>query len=216
MSAIPSRTESRVAGWVAEVRRFVREDDPLQHCELCSAQIADSHQHLIEVRERRLVCCCQACALLFGHNDAAKYRTIPQRREHLSDFTISDAQWDALAIPINVAFFVKSSARSGVVALYPSPAGATESQLDLEAWKELETVNPVLGQMEPDTEALLVNRVENAREYYRVSIDHCYQLVGLIRAGWRGISGGAQVWEAIRQFFDALKSGRSREGHFHA
>lgn len=212
MSAIPLQPE----GWIAGVRRFIRDDDPAQQCELCSARIFESHQHLIQVRERRLVCCCQACALLFGHNDAAKYRTIPQRREHLPDFRISDAQWEGLSIPINVAFFVKNSARSDVVALYPSPAGATESQLDLTAWAELEADNPVLAQMEPDTEALLVNRVEGAREYYRVSIDHCYELVGVIRAGWRGISGGSQVWVAIRQFFDALKTGRSREGQFHA
>ncbi len=216
MSAIPSRTEGRAPGWVAAVHRFVRDDDTAQQCELCSAWIADAHQHLIEVHARRLVCCCQACALLFGHNDAAKYRTIPQRRDPLPDFRITDAQWDALAVPINIAFFVRSSARSGVMAFYPSPAGATESQLDLEAWQELEADNPVLAQLEPDSEALLVNRVETARAYYRVSIDHCYQLVGLIRAGWRGVSGGAKVWEAIHQFFDALESGRWREGQFHA
>ncbi len=212
MSAIPLRVE----GWIAAVRRFIRDADPAQQCELCSAPIFDSHQHLIEVRERRLVCCCRACALLFGHNDAARYRTIPQRRDHLPDFRISDAQWNALMIPINIAFFVKSSVRSGVIALYPSPAGATESQLDLDAWEELEADNPLLAELEPDTEALLVNRVESAREYYRVSIDHCYELVGLIRAGWRGVSGGVQVWHAIHRFFDALKTGQSREGHFHA
>lgn len=212
MSAIPSRTE----GWIAAVRRFIRDADPEQQCELCSARISEIHRHLIQVRERRLVCCCQACALLFGHNDAAKYRSIQERREYLADFRISDAQWDGLMIPIGVAFFVKSSARSGVIALYPSPAGATESQLELAAWKELEAGNPLLSQLEPDTEALLVNRVDDAREYYRVSIDHCYELVGLIRAGWRGVSGGSQVWVAIRQFFDALKTGRSSEGRFHA
>lgn len=212
MTSIPIRTE----GWVAGARRFIRDDDPAQQCELCSAPIFDSHQHLIQVRERRLVCCCQACALLFGQNDTAKYRSIPQTREYLPDFRISDAQWEALLIPISIAFFVKSSARSGVIALYPSPAGATESQLDLSAWEELEAGNPLLALLEPDTEALLVNRVGDAREYYRVSIDHCYELVGVIRAGWRGVSGGTKVWEAIRQFFDALKTGRSREGHFHA
>ena len=121
-----------------------------------------------------------------------------------------------MLIPINVAFFVKSSARSDVIALYPSPAGATESQLDLAAWEELEACNPLLALLEPDTEALLVNRVDGAREHYRVSIDHCYELVGIIRAGWRGISGGSKVWEAIRQFFDALKTGQSRKGYFHA
>ena len=143
---------------------------------------------------------------MFGQNDTAKYRAIEPRREQLTDFRISDLQWEALMIPINIAFFVKNTGRSGVIALYPSPAGATESQLDLDAWEELSAENSVLSDLAPDTEALLVNRMENAREYYRVSIDQCYELVGLIRSGWRGISGGSKVQAAIRAFFDALKS----------
>jgi hypothetical protein len=59
--------------------------------------------------------------------------------------------------------------------------------------------------MEPDVEALLVNRVRETREYYLVPIDACYKLVGLIRAHWRGLSGGAEVWHEIKHFFDELK-----------
>jgi hypothetical protein len=64
--------------------------------------------------------------------------------------------------------------------------------------------------MEPDVEALLVNRVGSARgytsaEYYLVPVDECYKLVGLIRAHWRGLSGGAEVWEEIAVFFNGLK-----------
>ena len=40
-------------------------------------------------------------------------------------------------IPIGLAFFMRSSVSGGVVAFYPSPAGATESELSLEAWDEL-------------------------------------------------------------------------------
>ena len=199
------------------MRRFARGVEPAQYCELCSAPIARSHSHLVQVSDRQLVCCCQACTLLFGHNDAAKYRVIPQRSQHLADFRISDAQWDALQIPINIAFFLKSTAQSGVVALYPSPAGATESLLDLAAWEEMAADNPVLAELTPDVEALLVNRADGAREYYRVSIDHCYELVGLIRARWRGVSGGSQVWDAIREFFAALEtSGGAPEIRCHA
>jgi hypothetical protein len=64
--------------------------------------------------------------------------------------------------------------------------------------------------MESDVEALLVNRVGHARgftapEYYVLPIDECYKLVGLIRANWRGFSGGTEVWQEIARFFDALK-----------
>ena len=48
-----------------------------------------------------------------------------------------DERWASFAIPIGLAFFMRSSVAGGVVALYPSPAGATESQLDLGAWDSL-------------------------------------------------------------------------------
>ena len=43
-------------------------------------------------------------------------------------------------------------------AYYPSPMGPTESLLELDAWAALEAANPVLATLEPDVEALLVNR----------------------------------------------------------
>ena len=94
-------------------------------------------------------------------------------------------------IPINLAFFFQNSLDSRVSALYPSPAGATESLLPLAAWNNIVQANPALHQLEPDVEALLVNRVGQAREtapaeYYIVPIDACYKLVGLIRLHWRG------------------------------
>jgi hypothetical protein len=59
--------------------------------------------------------------------------------------------------------------------------------------------------MEPDVEALLVNRVGSTHEYFLVPIDECYRLVGLIRANWRGLSGGTEVWKEMKDFFDGLK-----------
>ncbi len=87
--------------------------------------------------------------------------------------------------------------------------GATESLLGLDAWQALEAANPVLAQMEPDVEALLVNRARGARDHWLVPIDDCYALVGLIRTRWRGLTGGRQVWEEIGRFFEALNA-RSR------
>ena len=108
-------------------------------------------------------------------------------------------------LPINLAFFFKSTADGKQVALYPSPAGPTESLLALDTWDEIVQDNAILKEMEPDTEALLVNRVGSTRQYYLVPIDECYKLVGLIRAHWRGLSGGAEVWTEIEQFFAGLR-----------
>ena len=91
-----------------------------------------------------------------------------------------------------------------MLALYPSPAGPTESLLALDSWDEIVRDNPALREMEPDVEALLVNRVGGAGEYYIVPIDECYKLVGLIRAHWRGLSGGTEVWREIKGFYASL------------
>jgi hypothetical protein len=123
----------------------------------------------------------------------------------LSDFRITDEQWDRLQTPISLAFFLHSSTAGRVAAYYPSPAGATASDLPPDAWRELIDANPSLDNFAPDVEALLVNRVSQARDYFRVPIDVCYELVGLIRARWRGLMGGAEVWVEIDSFFTRIK-----------
>ena len=113
-------------------------------------------------------------------------------------------------VPINMVFFFKNSVENRVIAMYPSPAGATESLLDFESWNEIVSHNPALNELEPDVEALLVNRLGYSRgysepEYYQLPIDECYKLVGLIRAHWNGLSGGPEVWQQIGEFFRSLK-----------
>jgi hypothetical protein len=189
----------------AALRQLVRPRSPSERCELCSAGLPPEHAHLIEPATRRLLCSCEACALLFSGQQNAKFRRVPRDVQFLADFRLTDAQWDELHLPINLAFFFHSSPAGRVVAVYPSPAGATESLLTLEAWQALAEENPTLRTLEPDVEALLVNRVGPTREHYRVPIDQCYKLVGLIRTTWRGLSGGDEVWQAIGPFFRGLK-----------
>ena len=99
-----------------------------------------------------------------------------------------------------------------MIALYPSPAGAVESLLPLDAWNEIVRGERVSQRTcSPDIEALLVNRVGHAHElsqaeYYIAPIDECYRLVGLIRANWKGLSGGSEVWTEIGRFFSDLRS----------
>lgn len=191
------------------LRRFLERRAPAERCELCSAELALEHGHLIDPKERKLLCSCEPCAILFSGGEG-KYRRVPRQVRFLNDFALSDQQWEDLLIPINMAFFFYSSAAGKVIALYPSPAGPTESLLPLAAWEEICAVNPVLQKMEPDTEALLVNRVGSERgekeaEYYLVPIDKCYELTGVIRANWQGLSGGAEVWREIARFFARLK-----------
>jgi hypothetical protein len=92
-----------------------------------------------------------------------------------------------------------------VIALYPSPAGATESELHFSTWNALVELNPVLEELEPDAEALIVNRTSDPPTYAIAPIDRCYMLVGLVKMNWQGISGGQGVTKAVEQFFDELR-----------
>jgi hypothetical protein len=175
------------------LRQFNARSRATERCELCGTDLHEDHEHLLEVGERRLMCACGACAVLFERTTTRK--RVPRRVRLLSDFQMSNAQWDALGIPINLAFFVNSTPHGRVVAYYPSPAGATESALDLDTWEDIG--------LTPDVEALLVNRA--VPEYFVAPIDQCYRLVGLIRTQWKGLSGGTQVWVAIADFFNELR-----------
>ncbi len=205
-SAVRSPPTESANSAVSVLRRFVRpRASAAERCDLCSAELTPEHQHLFEPPTRQLLCSCEACAILFSGQAETKYRRVPRRVRYLADFRLSDAQWESLLIPIGMAFFFHSSPADKTLALYPSPAGATESLLDLSAWAEVLEENPVLRELEPDVEALLVNRVRGANDYYLAPIDECFKLVGLIRAGWRGLSGGTEVWGEIEGFFAGLK-----------
>jgi hypothetical protein len=197
--------EQRSGNWVAALRGFVGERAArVERCELCGTQIDREHAHLFEPDTRHLLCTCPPCALLFASREARRYRRVPRDVTRLRDFHLSDVQWEGFQIPINLAFFVRSSRTGRWFAMYPGPAGATESTLDLETWDEIAGENPELERLEDDVEALLVNRMNAARGCYRVPIDRCYQLVGLIRSRWHGTRGRDGAHEAIAHFFAAL------------
>ena len=178
-----------------------------ERCDLCGEPIPSEHRHLLDLEKREVSCACRACSLLFDRRAAGggHYRLIPDRSYRLVDFELDDVAWEELRIPVDMAFFFRGSREGRVMAFYPSPMGPTESLLGLEAWEELESANPVLREMEPDVEALLVNRALGARQYYLVPIDECFRLVGLIRTRWRGFTGGKEVWDEIGRFFGDLE-----------
>ena len=193
----------------ATLRNLARKPAESERCDMCGAALAVDHQHLLDPPAQKLICTCDACSVLFYQNGETKHKRVPRRVRALPDFQLTDAQWDSLLIPIGLAYFVDSSPHNKVLAFYPSPAGATESTLSLESWFEIVQENPVLAFMEPDVEALLVNRLDHAGEYFVAPIDKCYQLVGLIRSNWRGLSGGTDVWEKIGEFFSTLRAAAS-------
>ena len=191
------------------LRRFARRGESEERCELCGSAVAPEHEHLVEPGKRRLICSCQACAILFSGQAGQRYRRVPARVRSLPGFLLTDAQWDSLLVPINMAFFFANSATGRVTAVYPSPAGATESLLPLENWEQIAHANPAVQSMDPDVEALLVNRLGAVRgfpenRYFLVPIDRCFKLVGLVRTHWRGLSGGDELWREVADYFADL------------
>jgi hypothetical protein len=202
---------------ISSLRRFLVdsvEQEPVQEvCELCATPVPPQHPHLVQVAERRMLCACGPCGFLFDNPGAGGggYRRVPDRYLSDPDFRLTDAQWDELQIPVGMAFFLHNSAQGKVIACYPSPAGATESELGLEAWAAGLGAGRLAAELEPDVEALLVRRdkagsgAAGSAEGLLVPIDACYRLVGLVKLHWRGFDGGAEAWHEIDGFFDALR-----------
>jgi len=205
-------SEGRSAVPMGALRRFTQEREQVrayvEHCELCSEVIPVDHHHLLDLSSHTVICSCQACSVLFNGSGAGggKYRLVPKRYLALLDFQMSDEQWDEMMIPVNMFYIFQSTIANRFMAFYPSPAGAMESLLGLGNWESLIGNNPILNDMEPDVEALLINRVKDVREYYIVPIDACYKLVGLIRVYWKGLSGGDEVWKGIAEFFADIRA----------
>ncbi|HVS72028.1 MAG TPA: DUF5947 family protein [Phycisphaerae bacterium] len=196
---------------LAALRRLARPRALLERCELCAAPLSSDHQHVIEPATRQVTCACDACAILFGNQ--TRLRRIPRDAEYWPDFVLPDAQWEALGVPIALAFFFRSSAQDHLVTMYPSPGGATEAVLAEDVWNILCADNPQLATLEADVEALLVNRMRGARDYYRAPIDECFRLVGLVRAHWRGLSGGRAMWDQFDIFFRKLRERAGKRTH---
>jgi len=175
-----------------------------ERCDLCNTTLPDDHRHMLHLVDRRIVCSCEACWAL--HSGDAEYRPTGMRTLWLDGFQCDAETWASFQIPIGLAFFMRSTVTGSVVAFYPSPAGATESELPLEAWETLVAANPVLEELDSDAEALVVNRMSDPAQYAIVPIDQCYGLVGLIKSRWEGISGGSAIETAVPEFFAGLRA----------
>ncbi len=181
---------------------------PYERCEMCAAAVADAHQHVVNTGTRSLLCVCRPCYLLFAHDDAQlAYRAVPDR--YLSFAELAAPVWGALDLPVGTAFLFVNSVLDRVVAFYPGPAGATESELSLAAWDQVVAAAPALATLQPDVEALLVHTTREHAEAFLVPIDVCYELVGHLRQLWRGFDGGQDVRRRLAEFFDQVRA-RSR------
>jgi hypothetical protein len=185
-----------------------RHSTPEETCGLCAAPAGEGHRHIVDVERKALLCACPACAFLFVTSgpSKARFRTVPSRVVCDESFQVTEASWSSLEIPVRLAFLFFSSSASRWIALYPSPAGVTESALALDAWDAFARA-PLVQAVEPDVEALLVYGRRGAAHFetYLVPIDVCYELAGILRRRWRGLGGGDEVWREIEDAFVRLR-----------
>jgi hypothetical protein len=191
------------------VRRTARASEG-SRCELCGTALGQEHRHLVDLTERNLRCACVACALLFVR-PGQRYRAAPDRWLHDPRFALDEATWSALQIPVRLAFLFRQSGRSAGpaqwVAFYPGPAGATESQLPLDAWQELGDRCSLVAEVEVDVAARLVaGDDDGSYRCYLVPIAACYELVGRVKRSWRGFDGGTEAWQQIDAFFATVRA----------
>ncbi|MFB7208846.1 DUF5947 family protein [Streptomyces sp. NPDC056255] len=182
-----------------------------ERCEMCAEPIGGSHSHVVNLDGRAMMCCCRPCYLLFTDEDAElRYRAVPERYLHFAGVTVDGRAWDELQIPVGLAFLFRNSVQDRMVAFYPGPAGATESELPLDAWDAVVESSPELAVLRPDVEALLIRRTAGSDgSCHLVPIDACYELAGQLRSLWRGFDGGSEARAAMDGFF-ARVAERSR------
>lgn len=196
-------SDAGYAPLVSSLRRLLHApavSRPGEACELCGVALTEPHPHVVDVRTRRLLCTCGLCA------GSGRFRAVPSRYLHLPGMRLSSAQWDILAIPVDLAFFFFNSGLGRMVAFYPGPAGVAESLLPLDALPALAPARDWIAALEPDVEALLVRKTGDQFECFIVPIDACYELAGRIRACWTGLGGGDAVRREIDGFFDAVRT----------
>ena len=118
------------------------------------------HGHVADIDQHRLLCVCRPCYLLFAPQGAGggRYRGVGEEVRRVVDLALDEARWDALRIPVDVAFFFEQTGAEQPLAFYPGPAGATESLLDLRAWVDVIRENPVLGRLHSDVDAALLRQ----------------------------------------------------------
>ncbi len=138
-----------------QMRQMPEGPEPIEaSCDLCGTSMPEDHRHLLQMDERSLVCVCESCWALRAGD--AEYVPTGSRVVPL-DLELPDDLWARFRIPIGLAFFLRTG--GGTVAFYPSPAGATESELDLEVWEDLVKLNPALDDLLPEAEVLIVDRM---------------------------------------------------------
>ncbi len=184
----------------ARLRSFARRERGAA-CELCARELVE-HAHLWDRAQARLRCVCRACETVAGA--ASAFGRLPREVRRLATFVLSEADWQALAVPVRLVYFTRDAAGLAT-ACYPSPAGPVVSRLSDSQWSTLTRRDPALDALEPEVQALLVCQLESSAQAWIVPLDRCLELAALVRGEWRGLRGGPGWWPVVERFLSGLE-----------
>ena len=196
----------------ATLRQFARAPRPAERCELCSAALAHEHPHLVEISLRQIVCACEACATLFDGMASGKYRRVSRRAQLLANFQIDrravgkppDPHQHGVLLPIAAWKEKWSHSTPALPELWNPCFRSMPGTRSCRRTPSLASCNPISRRC---SSTGWVTPTNGRRPSTIIApIDECYKLVGLIRANWKGLSGGAEVWAEIGRFFSALRA----------
>ena len=177
---------------------------------MCGEPIAEPHQHVVNLDSRGADVHLPGCYLLFTAERRRSCATARCRSATCPSRTSGSVRRSGTRWRSRSAWRSSSATPSldRTVAFYPGPAGATESELPLDAWDDGPGRNPGLATLRSDVEALLV-RAPGAER----AVAECLPRADrrLLRAGraaaavWRGFDGGQEAQGAHRRL---LRDGR--------
>ncbi|HVW27998.1 MAG TPA: DUF5947 family protein [Polyangiaceae bacterium] len=178
-----------------------------ERCELCASTLATPHRHVVDLRERKLLCVCSPCSSVFPDSAASRYRSVPTQIRSDRAWTMSPADVELLSVPVGLAFFVRSSSLGRWTAIFPNPAGATEAELPDGAWEAFAEGCPLARTVQDDVEAFLVYRRRDGRaSALATPVDRCYELAAILRQNWRGMDGGSEVRRAVEDYMTQMEA----------
>ena len=208
LAAARPRTARAAARRCSACRPAVQPSAPAQpsaeKCELCATEVPAEHGHVADLER------CDPGVHVPGllpavhparARAAAATGRCPTGTWPIPAAALGAAEWDALQIPVGLAFFLpqldlgpgrrllSEPGRGHRVRARPGRVGS--------GWPRSTRCS---ARRTPDVEAALICRTDSGVEYFLVPIDVCYELVGRMRLHWRGFDGGAEARASIADF----------------
>ena len=189
-----------------------------ERCEMCSAPVADEHQHVVDVQSRsadvHLPALLPAVHRPAGRRCAtarSPTATCPSPASGSTRRTgttcRSPSGWRSCSATARRS---GSSRSTRARPARPSPSSP------LDAWERVVAANPGARHRAARRRGAAGPRGEpgdgRGVHCHVVPIDACYELVGRMRATWRGFDGGQEARAALDEFFDEVERAQPAGG----